>query len=305
MLYITGHKNPDTDSIVSSIVMADYFQKLGEKTKSVRVGKINKETKFVLKQAGAKPQVLIKSLAGKQVFLVDHNELKQIGDGANKAEILGVLDHHKLSGEIKTNKPIYFRIEPVGSTCTLIFKLFQEKKFVLSKNQAFLLLCGIISDTLKFTSPTATKQDVKIAEKLAKICEQKINELAKKMFEAKSDISGINLKDLILMDYKDFQEGKIKFGIGVCETIIPVTILKKKEKILSLLDIIKKQKKIDLIFFGVVDIIKKQTFLFVSGVREKEIAEKAFNKKEKDNLIFLTGVVSRKKQIVPSIINVL
>ena len=132
MIYIIGHKNPDTDSIVSAIVMADYFNKQGEKAKPARVGKINKETDFVLKQANAKPPLLIKNLAKKQVFLTDHNEFTQAGDGIESAEITGVLDHHKLGGT-KSQSPIYFRIEPLGSTSTLIFKLFEERNFKLNK----------------------------------------------------------------------------------------------------------------------------------------------------------------------------
>ncbi len=225
MFYITGHKNPDTDSIVSAIVMEDYFKKLGEKAKAVRVGKINRETEFVLKQAQIKSPILIKSLANKQIFLVDHNELEQAGDGIDKAKIVGVLDHHRLGGGISTDGPIYFRVEPVGCTATLIFKLFEEKNFKLNKTQAFLLLCAILSDTLKFNSPTTTKEDIQIAKKLSEICKQNINKLAEKMFKAKSDITGINLKDLILLDYKKYCEKNASFGIGVCETVSPKNIL--------------------------------------------------------------------------------
>jgi len=302
MFYICGHKNPDTDSIVSAIVIANYFNKINKKAKAVRVGKINKETEFVLKQVKIKTPALIKSLAGREVFLVDHNELTQIGDGVEFAEIVGVLDHHRLGGGIKTEKPIYFRIEPIGCTSTLIFKLFQEKGFALNKKQAFLLLCAILSDTLKFNSPTTTKEDIKIAKKLSKISGWNINNLAKKMFKAKSDISGINFKNLLLMDFKKYDEKDINFGIAVHETVLPEMILEKKQKILKLLPQIKKQKKLDLIFFAVVDIIKKQTFMFVVGEKEKSVVEKGFKKKAKDDLVFLPGVVSRKKQIAPEII---
>jgi manganese-dependent inorganic pyrophosphatase len=126
-----------------------------------------------------------------------------------------------------------------------------------------------------------------------------------KMFKAKSDISGTNLKELLLYDYKNFNEKNKDFGIGVCETTMPHAILDKKQKILELLSSIKKQRKLDLMFFVVVDILKLQTHLFIAGDKEKYIAEKAFKKKAKDNIIFLPGVVSRKKQIAPFIINAL
>lgn len=304
MIYVVGHKNPDTDSIVSAIVMKDYFQKIGKKAKAIRVGKINKETEFVLKQSNASSPNLIKSLANKQVFLVDHNAIEQSGDGIEQAEIIGVLDHHNLGG-IKSASPIYFRTENIGCTASLIFNLFQEKNISLNKKQCFLLLCAIISDTLKFTSPTTTKQDIEIAKKLAIICQQDIDKLAQEMFKAKSDIKGINLKDIILSDYKEYKEKNKIFGIGVSETTNPEIILEKKQKILDLLVKLKQQKKIDLMFFSVIDIIKKQAYLFIIDNKEKIVAEKAFKKKENQNLIFLSGIVSRKKQLVPAIIKAL
>ena len=304
MLYITGHKNPDTDSIVSAIVMKDYFKRLGQKAEAVRVGKINKETEFVLGRIKIKPPILFKGLAKKTVFLVDHNTLEESCLGVEAAKIVGVLDHHKLGG-IKSDKPIYFRIEPVGSTSTLIFKLFSEKNFSLDKKQAFLLLCGILSDTLKFTSPTTTKEDIKIAENLAKICGQKINSLAQDLFSAKSDISGLKIKDIVFGDYKDFKKGSVKFGIGVCETLKPDVILEKKEEILKILNGGKQKRRLDLIFFGIVDIIKKQTYFLLCSNKEIFVAQNAFRKKEKKNLILLEGVVSRKSQILPAISNVL
>lgn len=304
MIYVVGHKNPDTDSIVSAIAITDYFQKLGKKAKAIRVGKINKETEFVLNKIKIKAPSLIKNLSNKQVFLVDHNATEQSGDGIEKAEIIGVLDHHNLGG-IKTDKPIYFRIEEIGSTASLIFKVFQEKNISLNKKQAFLLLCAIISDTLKFTSPTTIKKDIEIAKKLAVICEQDIDELAQDMFKAKSDIKGMSLENIILSDYKEYKEKNKIFGIGLFEIINPKIILDKKQKILDLLVNLKQKKKIDLMFFTIIDIIKKQAYLFIIHDKEKIIAEKAFKKKEKQNLIFLSGIVSRKKQIVPAIIKAL
>lgn len=305
MIYIVGHKNPDTDSIVSAVVMVDYFKKIGKKSKALRVGKINKETKFILDKIKVKPPSLVKNLAKKKVFLVDHNEKEQAGTGIERAEIFGILDHHKLGGGMKTKEPIYVRIEPIGSTCTLIFKLFQEMNFQLRKNQAFLLLSGILSDTLKFTSPTATREDKKAAEILAKISQTNINTFSQEIFKIRSDISGIKLKDLIFSDYKEYKEENLSFGIGAHETMNPGIVLKKDKEILSTLETFKKDKKLNLIFFALVDILNKKTYFFLPGDKEKEIAEKAFKKKAKENLLLLPGVVSRKKQIVPPILKVL
>jgi len=304
MLYIVGHKNPDTDSIVSAIVLADYFRKTGRESKAGRVGKINNETKFILEKAKVKPPPLVKNLAKKGVFLVDHNEVEQAGSGIEEAEILGILDHHKLGG-IKTKEPVYARIEPIGSTSTLIFKLFQEMNFSLKKTQAFLLLAGILSDTLKFTSPTTTKEDKEAAGILAKISQQDPNILSQEIFRARSDIAGIKLKDLFFSDYKEYKEKRITFGISVHETLSPEILLKKEREIFSLLENLKNEKKLNLIFFGLIDILKKETCLFLLGEEEKRIAEKAFGKEVKGNLLLLPGIVSRKKQILPFILQLL
>lgn len=304
MLYIAGHKSPDTDSIVAAIVMVDYFRKMGEEAQAVRVGEVNREAAFILNLVEMGTPVFIDSLAQKKVFLVDHNELEQAGSGIEEAEIIGILDHHKLGG-IKTPNPIYVQIEPIGSTSTLIYKLFKEKDFPLTKTQAFLLLGGIISDTLKFTSPTTTAKDRKAAEDLAEFAGQNIDELARKMFEAKSDITGMSLKDLISADYKEYKEKDALFGVSVHETTLADAVLKKKKQILDELENFKKERKADLMFFGVVDIFKQQTHLFVIGEKEKAVAEKAFERQEKDDLMLLPGIVSRKKQMVPAIIEAL
>jgi len=305
MIHIVGHKNPDTDAIVSAIVLADYFKKMGKKSQALRVGKINRETRFVLNKVKIRPPSLVKSLARKKVFLVDHNEKEQAGDGIERAEISGVLDHHKLGGSIRSKEPIYVRIEPVGSTSTLIFKLFQEMNFQLRKNRAFLLLSGILVDTLKFTSPTTTKEDKKAAEILAKICQEDVNAISQEIFKIRSDISGIKLENLIFSDYKEYQEKSLTFGIGVHETLNPGILLRKENKIFSTLERLKKEKKLNLFFFALVDILKRKTYLFLTGEKEKEIARKAFKKKTEENLLLLPGVVSRKKQIVPPILKVL
>jgi len=304
MIYLVSHKNPDTDSIVSSLVMKCFLEKSGQKVKVCRIGKVNKETTYILNYLKEKAPALIKNVAGKKLFLVDHNEIEHGGKGMEKAEIIGILDHHRLGG-IETVFPIFSRTEPLGSTSTLVFKVFKEKGLTLQKKQAVLLLAGIISDTLKFISPTTTNEDKKFAKELEKISGENINKLAKEMFKARFDVSGTNLKDLLTKDYKEFKLGKTVVGIAVWETPSPQGILGRKTKIIEGLKKIKKQRKIDLIYFGTLDIFKKECKLFLISEKERRIAEKAFGKKEKDNIIYLPGVISRKKQIVPKFAKVL
>lgn len=304
MIYLVSHKNPDTDSIVSSLVMKYFLKKSGQKVKACRIGEVNKETAYVLDYLKEKAPALIKNVAGKKLFLVDYNEIEHGGKGMEKAEIIGILDHHRLGG-VETVMPIFSRTEPLGSTSTLVSKMFKEKGFVLQKKQAALLLAGIISDTLKFVSPTTTKEDKKIAKELEKISSENIDKLATEMFKARFDMSGINLKDLLTKDYKEFKLGNIMIGIAAWETPSSQKILEKKSEIIERLKKMKKQRRIGLIYFGTLDIFKKECNLVVIGEEEKKVAEKAFGKKEKENIICLPGVISRKKQIVPKFAKVL
>jgi len=308
-IILIGHKNPDTDSVVAPLVFAEFLKKVKEhiigfrdfKIRVGRGGEVNKETEFVLDHFKQKRPPLIKSLRNKEVFLVDHGDYAQAVDGIREANILGVLDHHKLGG-IKTDSPIFCRAEPLGSSSSLVAKMFYENNIPLSRKSAGLLLAGLVSDTLNLTSPTTTKQDKNIASDLAKISGENRNKLAEKMFEAKSDIAGISPKELVSKDYKEFKEGKTKFGLGVWETTSPNKVKNLKEKIFPALEKLKKQRKLDLAFFALIDIVKKNSLLFVLGEKERIIAEKAFKKKEKQRFVFLPGVVSRKKQMIPEIL---
>ncbi len=304
MIYLVSHKNPDTDSIVSSLVMKGFLKRSSQEVMACRIGEVNKETAYILNYFKEKAPSLIKNVSGKKIFLIDHNEIEHGGKGMEKAEIVGILDHHRLGG-IETVFPIFSRTEPLGSTSTLVFKLFKEKGLTINKKQAALLLAGIISDTLKFISPTTTDEDKKIAKELEKISGENINKLTQEMFKARFDVSGINLKDLLNKDYKEFKLGKAIVGIAVWETPSPQGILEKKTKIIERLKKIKKQRKCDLIYFGTLDIFKKECNLIVIGEEERKVAEKAFGKKEKENIIYLPGVISRKKQIIPKLVKVL
>lgn len=300
-LVVIGHKNPDTDTVASSIVYADLKNKIREKADTFLTGKINKETDFVLNFLKIKKPSAIKNITGKKVVLVDHGNLMEAVDGIEKANIVEVIDHHKMSG-VNTNEPIFYRTEPIGSASSIIAKIFKEKGIKINKKQAGLLLCGIISDTLKFTSPTSTDEDKKLSKELALVAGINIDDLAKKMFEAKSDIASASMKKIIEMDYKEFNAGKIKFGFGVCETTNPDSINKNKDKIISALIKKKEKDKPDFMFFAVVDIISQKSYLYLIGEKEKKTAKKAFDAKTQDNIAILDKIVSRKKQMVPPLL---
>jgi len=307
-----GHKNPDTDSIVASLIFADFLKKvrkpilgfLNFKIKPARAGSLNKETKFVFNYFKQTPPPLVKNLRNENVVLVDHGSYEEAADGVEKARIVGVLDHHKLGG-LRTVTPIFYRAEPIGSTSTILAKMFLENKLSFDKKTEGFLLAAILSDTLKLTSPTTTSEDRRIVKILAKISKENINKLAQKMFEAKSDIKGISFNELVSKDYKEYKDGGINFGVGVWETVCPQKIKVKEKEILSALEKLKKKRKMKLMFFALVDILKKNSEVFLLGEKEKSIAEKVFKKRAKGSLLFLSGVVSRKKQITPFLINFL
>ena len=305
-LVIVGHKNPDTDSVVSAFVLSKFFKKTAKvfpwfkdfNSKSAVAGALNKETKFVFNYFRVTPPSQIKSIKNKNVFLVDHNSYDQAVDGIRKANILGIIDHHNVEG-FETSFPIFCCIEPIGSASTIIANIFLNNNISFDKKTAGLLLSAILSDTLKLTSPTTTTEDKKIAKILSKKSGENMNELSKKMFEAKSDLRGISAQKLVSQDYKEFKVKDINLGFGVLETVNPSQAENIKNKIFLAIKELKEKRKVNLIFFAVVDILKRNTIIFLLGEKEKLVAEKAFNTRAKGEFLFLPGVVSRKKQIIP------
>ena len=306
-IIVIGHKNPDTDTVVSAILLAELINKTQKPVKGRAVAgvekELNRETKFVLEYFNQEAPEKIESLSGKDVFLVDHGEFEQSPEGIESANLVGVLDHHKMGG-IKTNSPIYYRAETKGSTCTIIAEMFFQNNVSVEKKEAGLLLSAIISDTLNLTSPTTTQEDKDVADKLIEISKENMDKLAEKMFEAKSDISGISAKELVTKDYKEYEAGGKKFSIGIWETVKPERVEEIQKDIFSSLEEVKKENSLDFVFFGLVDILKNETKMFLLE-EEKKIAQAAFEKDLEGDFLVLPGVVSRKKQILPAIINFL
>lgn len=297
--YVVGHKNPDTDSIVSAIGLAEFR---GD-AEAVKAGEINNETKLVLEKFGLSAPKDI-SAEEKKVILVDHNEPGQIHSNIKEEEIVSIFDHHKLGGLV-TPGPITVEMRPVGSSATIVADLFFKKNKEISKEIASILICGILSDTLKYTSPTTTEEDKKIAEELNKIAELDIDLITKEMFEAKSDISDIKTEDLLSKDYKVFDMSDKKVGIGVWETVDTKTIINRKEEIINKLASLKEKDSLSLVYFAAVDILKGNSEMFILNGEEESVAKKAFSKDVVESIMSLPGVVSRKKQIIPMIEGVL
>ena len=301
-IIIIGHKNPDTDSIVSSVIAQDLFAKEfpGAIVEAFRAGEANNETKFVFKTFGIELPKMIKKFSGKEeVVLVDFNEASQAISGLNFSQVMKIVDHHKVS--ILTESPISLRTEPVGSTSSLLAKMYLEAGKKISGKIAKLMLAGILSDTLNLTSPTTTTWDKKIVKDLNKIAKLDLKKFVANLFVAKSSLAGISLDTIVSQDYKLFEIGKSKIGIGTWETTNPESVNAKKTDLMKLLSSKKEKEGLDFILFMIVDILKQNCVLYAISEKEKEFVEKVFKSKVNDGETILQGIVSRKKQIVPPI----
>lgn len=298
-VFIFGHKSPDTDTITSSIVMENLEKKMGNTgAKAYRLGKINKETEFILNYFKVEaPELLEKVEEKSNVILVDHNSFAQSVEGIEKANILKVIDHHCISG-FETSTPLFYIAEPVGCTATILYELYMMNKIEIEKTIAGLMLSAIISDTLLFKSPTCTEKDKEAAKELAKIAGIDIEKYGMEMLKAGTDLSDFTAEELINLDSKEFEANGMKFQVAQVNTASIEDVLKSKEEIENAINAFIKANNIDLFLFAITDIINSNSQAIILGTKT-DVAEKAFNVKLENNMAFLPGVVSRKKQIIP------
>lgn len=236
--------------------------------------------------------------AKKRIIQVDHNERGQSVDGIEEAEILEVIDHHRVA-DFSTMSPLYFRAEPVGCTATLVKKIYHENGVTISKEMAGIMLGAIISDTLLFKSPTCTETDVKAAKELAKLAEVELEEFGMDMFRAGTSLKGKTVAEIFNEDYKPFTFGDNKVGIGQVVSMDIDGFLPLKEEMLAYMNEQVKKQGLDFALLLVTDIINVYSEIFVAG--KKELVEQAFNCKIVDSQAKLPDVVSRKKQVVPAV----
>ncbi len=299
---IFGHKNPDTDTIMSSLILEGLEKTLGVyHTKAYKLGNINKETKYALDYFGVKePELLEEIEEGTSVMMVDHNAFSQSVKGIEKAKIIRVVDHHKIS-DFETHEPLFYLAMPVGSTATILREMFKVSGFQMDKITAGLMLSAIISDTLLLKSPTCTDKDKEVANELAEIAGVDLNTYGLAMLKAGTDLSDFTPDELINIDSKPFTTNGLKYQVAQVNTASIEDVMKDKEKIESAMNSFMQSNSIDLFVLMITDIIENNSQFIVLG--KQEIAEKAFNIKLENNTAFLKGVVSRKKQVVPNIDN--
>lgn len=239
----------------------------------------------------------------KKVILVDHSELPQTINGIGEANLLEIIDHHRI-GDIQTDGPIYYRNEPVGSTATIVANMFFENDIFPSKNIAGILCAAIISDTVKFKSPTSTQADVHAAKELADIAGINIDKFAAKMFEAGSSLKNMTPEEIIHSDFKEYHMGKYKIGIGQVNTTDLNGIKKTRPAILKLLNDMTSGGGYHIVLLIMTDIINDETEVIFSE-SHKGLVAKAFNPLKDESSFMMKGVVSRKKQVVPKLSAVL
>ena len=238
------------------------------------------------------------SVKKKHVILVDHNERTQAVEGLEQAEIMEIIDHHRIGG-LETTGPVWFRLMPVGCTCTIIYGIYQENGVEIPKNIAGLMMSAILSDTLMFRSPTCTPVDKQAAEALAKICGEDIEAYADAMFEAGADLKGRTAEEVFHQDFKVFSRGNVRFGVGQGSYMTENSRKAAEALVGPYLPDAAVEEELPMVFYLFTDVKSQTSDVLFFGEDTGEVVSKAFGVSVKDDMAVLPGVVSRKKQVIP------
>lgn len=299
-ILIFGHKNPDTDTICSSIVYNNLKRIQGMDSEAVRLGEINDETKYALEYFNVRlPRLVEEVEEGQNVILVDHNEFQQSANGIEKAVIREVIDHHRIAN-FETAAPLYYRAEPLGCTATILKKIYEEQNVNIDKQMAGLMLSAIISDSLLFKSPTCTLQDKVAAEELAKIAEVDAQEYGLAMLKAGASTTDKTAETLISLDAKEFVLGADKLVVAQINTVDANEVADRKEELEAAINAELSSKGLAAYVFVITNILTSDSEVLVLGEKQDKVAA-AFGKTLENDFMTLEGVVSRKKQVVPQI----
>ena len=299
-ILIFGHKNPDTDTICSSIVYNNLKRIQGMDSEAVRLGEINDETKYALEYFKVSlPRLVEEVEEGQHVILVDHNEFQQSANGIEKAVVREVIDHHRIAN-FETAAPLYYRAEPLGCTATILKKIYEEQNVNIDKQMAGLMLSAIISDSLLFKSPTCTLQDKVAAEELAKIAEVDAQEYGLAMLKAGASTTDKTAETLISLDAKEFVLGADKLVVAQINTVDANEVADRKEELEAAINAELSSKGLAAYVFVITNILTSDSEVLVLGEKQDKVAA-AFGKTLENDFMTLEGVVSRKKQVVPQI----
>ena len=300
-IYIFGHKNPDTDSICSSLVSEILYKKSGiSNVEARRLGNVNKETQYVLDYLKIQATELLENVEeGQEVFLVDHNEFNQSVEGIEKAKILRVTDHHRIAN-FETSEPLYYNAKPYGCTATILFEEFKNNGIEIEKKEAILMASSIISDTLLLKSPTTTEFDKKVLEELGRIADLDIEKYGLEMLKAGTDLDDFSEEELISLDAKALEKNGSKFVIAQVNTVSIEDVMKRGESLKTAIKSKINNDGLALFVLAITDILNSNSQIIAIGERVDAV-ENGFGIKLENDTAFLEGVVSRKKQLLPQI----
>ena len=297
-MYVVGHKIPDSDSICGAIALAYLKNQIGEEAIATRLGDISPETQFILDTFGFEAPELKLSYAGEEVYIVDHTEKTQAPDDIDEATVVGVVDHHKL-GDLTTSTPLECWIRPVGCSNTIIKMMYDFYSVEIPKNIAGLMLGAILSDTVIFKSPTCTTADIKCVEVLAEIAGiEDFKAFGMEMFKVKSAVEGTPARDLVMRDFKDFNMNGNLVGIGQLEVIDLAVFDDIKADLEADIAKLKEEGNRHSVFLLLTDIMKEGSQMLIAS-DDEGIVEKAYSVAPEQGRVWLDGVLSRKKQVVP------
>ena len=302
-ILVFGHKSPDTDSTGSAIIWAWYLSEVeGRPAEPRLLGKPNTEAAFALKRWNLpKPEIIDDVDEGAPCVIVDTNNPAELPASINDADVRAVIDHHKLAGGLTTASPIDIIMRPLACTATIMHQLMGEAAAKMPTSIKGAMLSCILSDTLEFRSPTTTPTDRELAESLAADLGVDISALAAEMFAAKSDVSSFSDAELLRMDSKKYEVGGVGFRISVLETTAPEVPLSRKESLMSSMPVVAEEDGVDQILLFVIDILNEEATLLIPNDAAKAVAEKSFGVEVEGDTVVLPGVMSRKKQIIPSL----
>jgi manganese-dependent inorganic pyrophosphatase len=299
---VVGHSNPDTDSVTSAIAYAALLKAQGKDAKAcmqTSAEALNPESKVVIERFGLAMPEQISDAAGKQVALVDFSDLAQGPANLAEAEVVAIVDHHKI-GDVTTNNPILFRAEPVGCTGTVLNKMFKEAGVAIPKDVAGGMLAAILSDTVNFKSPTCTDDDKAAVADLKTVAGvADTDALFMDMLKAKSAVDGVPAKDLLFRDYKDFDMKGKKVGVGQLELATIDQVADVRGELLKAMEAVKADGRHSVLLM-LTDVVKEGTDLVVLS-DDPALIEKAFNGKLENNSMWIDGMMSRKKQTIPNL----
>ncbi len=298
-IYVTGHKNPDTDSVTAAIAYAELLKAQGEAAVAVMQGEMNPETITVLERFGVAAPDIMTDAGDKKIALVDHSDLAQAPDNLGSDSVVAIVDHHKI-GDVTTNSPIFCMVKPVGCTGTVLKQLYDSEGVTLDGKVAGLMLAAILSDTVNFKSPTCTDEDKKAVAELVEISGvSDADGLFMEMLKAKSAVAGVPARDLLNRDYKDFDMNGNKVGCGQLELATLDQVDDIRDNLLAAMKEQKGEGGHHTILLMLTDVVKEGTDLVVVS-DDPAIVEKAFDTKLDGDSMWIPGMMSRKKQTVPN-----